>query len=64
MGCSSSFETVAELEEHELLGNHNIIIHSDLSNMDQVKKMFVQKMKGNLQTHTQRLVGANETEKY
>ena len=44
----SSFETVAELEEHELLVKP--IIHSDLSNMDQVKNMFFQKMKG---THTQ-----------
>ena len=59
VGCSVSFETLDELEEHELVGNH--VFATELSNIDKVKKMFVRKMKGNLEVHMQRL-GANNVE--
>ena len=59
VGCSASFDSPTELEEHELLGVHTV--PTDISGMDKVKKLFVQKMKGNHQTHSQQL-GAMETE--
>ena len=59
VGCSASFDSPTELEEHELLGVHTV--PTDISGMDKVKKLFIQKMKGNHQTHSQQL-GAMETE--
>ena len=59
IGCSSSFETTNELMEHELSGIHHV--PKDVSRMDLVKKLFVGKMKGTHQSHTQNL-GAVESE--
>ena len=53
VGCSASFESVEELEDHEVKGDH--VVPTELSNMDKVKKMFVQKMKGKFKTYYQPL---------
>ena len=52
-GCKSSFETIVEREAHEMKGLHYIPLL--LTSTDKVKHMFVEKMKGNLEAHSQQL---------
>ena len=49
IGCSSSFESSVELEEHMLAGDHQC--SKLVSSMDSVKNSYVAKMKSSSQLH-------------